>query len=107
LRDLFRRVGREFWPLRANLHLPDAVKTRTMERLRGDFPTFLGRRVTRADRTDGLKLVLDDGSWILLRLSGTEPLLRIYTEAATRTESAQLAQQTREWVFTAAKGSTA
>jgi phosphoglucomutase len=106
LRDLFRRVGREFWPLRTNLNLPEDVKTRTMERLRGDFPTFLGRRVARADRTDGLKLVFDDGSWILLRLSGTEPLLRIYTEAATRTESAQLAQQAREWVFAAAKGST-
>ena len=31
----------------------------------------------RIDRTDGLKLVFDDGSWILLRLSGTEPLLRV------------------------------
>jgi len=107
LRDLFRRIGREFWPLRTNLHLADASKTRTMERLRGDFTTFLGRRVTRADRSDGLKLVFDDGSWILLRLSGTEPLLRIYTEAATRTDSARLAQQAREWVFAAAKGSTA
>jgi phosphomannomutase len=107
LRELFRRVGREFWPLRTNLHLPDAVKPRTMERLRGDFATFLGRRVTRADRTDGLKLVFDDGSWILLRLSGTEPVLRIYTEAASRTDSARLAQQAREWVFAAAKGSTA
>jgi phosphoglucomutase len=107
LRDLFRRVGRAFWPLRTNLHLPDAVKSQTMERLRGDFPTFLGRRVARADRTEGLKLAFDDGSWILLRLSGTEPLLRIYTEADTRAESAQLAQQAREWVFASAKGSTA
>jgi phosphoglucomutase len=107
LGDLFRRVGREFWPLRTNLRLPDAVKARTMERLGSDFGTFLGRRVTRADRTDGLKLIFDDGAWILLRLSGTEPLLRIYTEAATRTESARLASQAREWVFAAAKGSTA
>ena len=105
LRDLFRRVGREFWPLRANLHLPDAVKTRTMERLKGDFPTFLGHRVAGTDRTDGTKLVFGDGSWILLRLSGTEPLLRIYTEAATRSESARLAEQAREWVFAAANGS--
>ena len=105
LRDLFRRVGREFWPLRANLHLPDDVKRRAIERLRGDFPTFLGRRVVCTDRTDGTKLVFDDGAWILMRLSGTEPLLRIYTEAATLADSRQIAEQAREWIFAAAKGS--
>ena len=32
LRALFRRVGREYWPLRTNLHLPEKVKTRAVER---------------------------------------------------------------------------
>jgi cell division protein FtsB len=32
-------------------------------------------------RTDGLKLILDDGSWVCYRLSGTEPVVRAYTEA--------------------------
>ncbi len=99
LRDLFRRVGREYWPLRENLHLPEDVKARTVERLAADFPSFLGRRVARADRTDGLKLVFDDGAWVLLRLSGTEPLMRVYTEAATQQESAQLCAETRAWVL--------
>jgi len=105
LRDLFRRVGREFWPLRVNLHLPDEVKKSAVERLRADFSTFLGRQVARTDRTDGTKLVFDDGAWILMRLSGTEPLLRIYTEAATLAESKRIAEHAREWVFAAAKGS--
>jgi phosphomannomutase len=99
LRDLFRRVGREYWPLRANLHLPEELKARTVQRLAGDFSSFLGRRVARADRTDGLKLVFDDGSWVLLRLSGTEPLMRVYTEAATPQESARLRDQTRAWIL--------
>ena len=99
LRDLFRRVGREYWPLRANLHLPEDVKARTVQRLAGDFSSFLGRRVARADRTDGLKLVFDDGSWVLLRLSGTEPLLRVYTEAATQQESARLCAEARAWIL--------
>src|ERR1700686_2049005 len=43
LRALFKRVGREFWPLRSNLHLPDDVKLRTVNRLKADFSTFLGR----------------------------------------------------------------
>src|SRR5579863_10107806 len=45
LRALFKRVGREFWPQRTNLHLPDDVKLKTVNRLKADFSTFLGRRV--------------------------------------------------------------
>ncbi|MGH9678577.1 MAG: phosphoglucomutase/phosphomannomutase family protein, partial [Candidatus Acidiferrales bacterium] len=79
LQALFRRVGSAFWPLRMNLHLPMDVRLRTVERLKTDFSTFIGRRVTRLDRTDGLKIEFGGGSWVLLRLSGTEPLLRVYT----------------------------
>jgi len=104
LHALFRRVGREYWPLRTNLHLPEDLKTRAVERLKSDLSEFLGRRVAQTDRTDGLKLIFDDGSWILLRLSGTEPLMRVYTESATPEESARLAEQARAWVFAAAAG---
>jgi phosphomannomutase len=103
LRALFRRVGREFWPLRTNLHLPDDVKLKTVERLKSDFSTFIGRRVKQIDRTDGLKLEFDDGSWVQLRLSGTEPLLRIYTEGATPKESSKIAGETQKWVMGSAQ----
>lgn len=107
LRALFRRVGREYWPLRTNLRLPQDVLSRTTSRLKAEFTTFLGRRVQSSDRTDGLKLEFQDGSWVLLRPSGTEPLLRVYTEAATRDEAAQLASQTRDWITSAAQGAEA
>jgi phosphomannomutase len=99
LRALFKRVNREFWPLRTNLHLPEDVKSKTMERLKCNFTTFLGRNVASLDRTDGLKLEFDDGSWVLLRLSGTEPLMRIYTEAATQKAASILAIKTQGWVM--------
>jgi phosphomannomutase len=98
LRALFKRVGRECWPLRTNLHLPDDVKIETVARLKTDFTTFLGRHVANLDRTDGLKMAFGDGSWVLLRLSGTEPLMRVYTEAATPQAAAQLATETSAWV---------
>ncbi len=101
LQGLFRCVGAEYWPLRTNLQLPEDVQARTIERLQGDFRTFAGRQVKRTDRTDGLKLVFDDDSWILLRLSGTEPVLRIYTETSAPAASAQLAQQAQAWIFEA------
>ena len=99
LRALFKRVGGEFWPLRTNLHLPEDVKLKTVDRLKSDFTKFLGRPVKSLDRTDGLKFEFGNGSWVLLRLSGTEPLLRIYTEAATLKESSNLAKETQSWVM--------
>src|SRR5882762_728790 len=107
LRALFRRVGRECWPLRTNLHLPEDLKLRTMARLKTEFTTFLGRRVANLDRTDGLKLEFDDGSWVLLRLSGTEPLMRGYTEAATPEAAIQLQQEIRRFIMTSAQGAQA
>jgi phosphomannomutase len=99
IRALFRRLGAEFWPLRANLHLPEDVKARAVERLKEDFREFAGRRVNAVDRTDGTKLVFADGTWLLMRLSGTEPLLRVYTEAALREASARLAEDAKRWIF--------
>ena len=42
-----------------------------------------GRAVVGVNRTDGVKLLLDDGSWLLVRPSGTEPMARLYLEAAS------------------------
>jgi phosphoglucomutase len=98
LRALFRRVGAEYWPLRTNLHLSEEVKASLIERLKKNYKNFLGRRVQRADRTDGLKLEFEDGAWLLLRLSGTEPLVRLYTEAATAEASARLAEEAKSWI---------
>ncbi len=98
LRDLFRRVGREFWPVRENLHLSEDVQAKLPDRLKSDFKEFAGHRVSRTDRTDGLKLILDDDTWLLMRLSGTEPIVRVYAEAATPAASKNLADQAREWV---------
>jgi phosphomannomutase len=39
--------------------------------------------VTSADTTDGFRFFLSDDSWLLIRFSGTEPLVRIYSEAGS------------------------
>jgi phosphomannomutase len=98
LADLFRKVGAEFWPLRVNLHLSDEVKQKTLERLKQDFFKFLGRKVARIDRTDGVKVVFENGWWALMRLSGTEPLMRVYVETEHPEASRRLAEATQSWV---------
>ena len=42
--------------------------------------TLAGRKVAEVNRLDGEKFVRDDGTWVMLRPSGTEPLIRIYAE---------------------------
>ena len=99
LRSLFRRIGREFWPVRVNLHLPAETQAKLPARLQEDFKTFGGRRVTKIKRTDGVQMTFDDGSWILMRPSGTEPVVRIYAESGTQAESDQLAADARAWIM--------
>jgi phosphoglucomutase len=98
LRDLFRRVGAEFWPIRVNLHLAPDVQARLAERLRQDFKDFAGRHVAHIDRTDGLQLQFEDGSWVLMRPSGTEPVIRVYAESGSPAESEKLGEDARRWV---------
>ncbi|MFN9841243.1 MAG: phosphoglucomutase/phosphomannomutase family protein [Pseudanabaena sp.] len=53
-----------------------------------------GRKVIDAQAPDGFKFRLEDGSWLLVRFSGTEPLLRLYCEA----ETSELVQKTLNWI---------
>jgi alpha-D-glucose phosphate-specific phosphoglucomutase len=83
LKELFGKVG-SFYPVRENFHLTQEVKAAFTEKMKADPTELGGRKVTRVVRTDGLKLILEDGSWVCYRLSGTEPVVRAYTE--TRNE---------------------
>jgi len=80
LKELFAKVG-SFYPVRENFHLTPEVKAAFTEKLKADPTELSGRKVTGIVRTDGLKLILEDGSWVCYRLSGTEPVVRAYTEA--------------------------
>jgi phosphoglucomutase len=99
IRTMFKKLGREFWPVRENLHLSDEQKANAVKRVAVDASTLLGRKVVSIDRTDGAKFVFDDGSWMLLRLSGTEPLLRLYVEAESAAASAKLTGEATKWVL--------
>jgi alpha-D-glucose phosphate-specific phosphoglucomutase len=99
IKALFKKLGREFWPVRENLHLSDEQKANAINKVAVDASTVLGRKVVSVDRTDGAKFVFDDGSWMLLRLSGTEPLLRLYVEADSPKASKRLTEEATKWVL--------
>ena len=97
LDSLFRKVG-SYYPRRINLPLTAKIQDRLKEGLKRDFATFGGRKVARADRTDGLKLLFEDDTWILLRVSGTEPVCRIYCEGHSQAESDALTEIAKTFV---------
>lgn len=98
LKELFAKVG-SFYPLRENFRLTDEVKQKFTTKLRSDPHEFAGRKVTGVNRKDGLKLVLSDGSWVCYRLSGTEPVVRAYSEARTEDDLKKLSAAAKQWIF--------
>jgi phosphoglucomutase len=98
LGELFGKVG-SFYPLRENFRLTPEVKQKFTEKLRRDPSEFHGMKVAQAVRTDGLKLILADGSWVCYRLSGTEPVVRVYSEAGSREGLAKLSAAAKSWIF--------
>ncbi len=80
LEQLYGEVGR-LESVRVNIPLSDAVRRALPARVAAP-PSALGRwAVRRVQTTDGLKLHLDAGAWVLVRPSGTEPAARLYVEA--------------------------
>jgi len=98
LEALFAKVG-SYYPLRENFRLTGEVKEKFTEKLRLDPAEFCGSRVAKVVRTDGLKLVLEDGSWVCYRLSGTESVVRVYSEARSREGLEKLSSAAKAWIF--------
>jgi Phosphomannomutase len=98
LKAISNQVG-SFFPQRENFRLTPEVKTKFTEKLKSDPREFCGHRVREVVRKDGLKLVLDDGSWVCYRLSGTEPVVRAYTEARSESGLEKLSTAAKSWIF--------
>ncbi len=98
LRELFGKVG-SYYPVRENFHLTPEVKAAFTEKLKADPKELSGRKVTSVVRTDGLKLILEDGSWVCYRLSGTEPVVRAYTEARSEQDMEALKAAAEKFVL--------
>jgi alpha-D-glucose phosphate-specific phosphoglucomutase len=80
--DLQKNAGPTCYA-RRDMRLPQpVVRAEMIERLTGNVPpTMSGQTVVKVDTLDGVKYRLADDSWLLIRPSGTEPVLRVYAEA--------------------------
>ncbi|HEX4998996.1 MAG TPA: phosphoglucomutase/phosphomannomutase family protein [Terriglobia bacterium] len=97
LNELFSKVG-AVYNRRLNVRLAPENAGSIREKISADVREFAGRPVARVNRTDGLKLIFDDDSWVLMRPSGTEPVVRFYAESGTIDELNRLLERGREWI---------
>jgi phosphoglucomutase len=98
LKELFAEVG-SFYSLRENFHLTREAMEKFTEKLQKEPRELMGRKLAQVVRTDGLKLLFGDGSWVCYRLSGTEPVVRVYSEAGSPEELTKLSAAAKQWIF--------
>lgn len=95
LLDAYGRVYQD----RVSLDCPDPAKAPVIADIGDALPeSVAGVPVARVNEADGFKILLDDGAWLLVRPSGTEPKLRVYAEAETESRVRELLAAGRELV---------
>ena len=81
LNETMDEIGHFFYR-RIDLHIEQSAKERLIDRLANEPPrSIAGHTVTGTNFRDGFKFLFGDGAWLLIRPSGTEPVLRVYSEA--------------------------
>lgn len=98
LEALYARVGR-LEGGRIGVRLTPDIVVSLPERLRREPDQIGGRRVEHTNRTDGVKFIFADGSWLLMRPSGTEPMVRIYAESESKADLEVLLEQGRKYLL--------
>ncbi len=85
LKELYERLG-PYYTGRANFHLSNEAKTKVVREIKlfCNKTTLLNKKIARVIDTDGYKFIFEDNSWLMFRVSGTEPVLRAYAEAASK-----------------------
>ncbi|HEX7002916.1 MAG TPA: phosphoglucomutase/phosphomannomutase family protein [Trueperaceae bacterium] len=84
---------------RADLRLEERRVTEAVMAALSDPPaTIAGRPLVSVERRDGVKLNLGEDAWLLVRASGTEPLLRVYAEAPSPREVQRLLQEAKSFL---------
>ncbi|MBA2421776.1 MAG: phosphoglucomutase/phosphomannomutase family protein [Chitinophagales bacterium] len=82
---------------RLDLHLDESVKQQVMKNCADNKYNSFGKyRVQRVENTDGYKYHFDNDQWIMIRASGTEPLLRVYGEASSKESVMELLQTAKK-----------
>ena len=94
--NLYSKVGPHYSD-RVDIKFPEGARLAIDNRIRRNSPKSIdGVKVVKADTTDGFRFILADNTWLLIRFSGTEPLIRIYAESNSPARVERLLEFGRE-----------
>src|SRR5882757_3803302 len=96
LNELYQRVGK-LESGRIGVKLTPEIQSVLPDKLAQEPDAIGGRKIENINRIDGVKFIFADGSWLLMRPSGTEPMVRIYAEAETKNDLEVLLEQGRKY----------
>jgi alpha-D-glucose phosphate-specific phosphoglucomutase len=92
---LYEKVGAHYYD-RVDFTFDQSKRAEIMQRIKDNTPKELaGKKVVNARYDDGFKYYSEDGSWLLIRFSGTEPIMRVYTETTSEAAVASILEQGR------------
>jgi len=98
LNELYSRVGK-LESGRIGVKLTDEIAKSLKEKLAREPSEIGGRKIENINRIDGVKFIFADKSWMLLRPSGTEPMVRIYAETENKEDLEVLLEQGRHYLL--------
>jgi len=98
LNELYSRVGR-LESGRIGVELTDEIAKSLKEKLAREPSEIGGKKIESINRLDGVKFIFADQSWMLMRPSGTEPMVRIYAETENKEDLEVLLEQGRHYLL--------
>lgn len=82
---------------RNDLYIDEAIKNKVLQNCKSNSYKEFGKyKVSRIDDLDGYKFFFDENTWMMIRASGTEPVLRVYAEAATQEKAFDILADTKK-----------
>ncbi|MBV9214626.1 MAG: phosphoglucomutase/phosphomannomutase family protein [Acidobacteria bacterium] len=98
LEELFKRDGK-LESGRIGVKLTDDVAAKLKDTLGREPSDIDGRKIEKIDRTDGVKFYFENNAWMLMRPSGTEPMVRIYAESENKEDLEKILDEGRKYLL--------
>jgi phosphomannomutase len=99
IKEVYEITG-EFWFERNDMHIDENLKQQIIKNCNNNVYKEFGKyKIKSMEDLDGHKFFFDDNHWMMLRASGTEPVLRIYAEGVNKAEAFDILEETKKVLF--------
>jgi phosphomannomutase len=99
IEEVYAIVGR-FAMGRMDLHITEEIKLHVLENCKaGKYSAFGNYKIEKVEDLDGFKFLLGNDEWVMIRASGTEPVLRVYSESSTDEKANAILEATKNAIL--------